>query len=55
MGDLGVDVIRYYIIHDRAGARAFNKQAIIPQSLDHNVEILKAAFCRGATEPLASG
>jgi hypothetical protein len=51
---LGIDVIRYYVLHHWAGADAFNEQAIISQSLDDNIECLKRLSCRRSTEPLAS-
>jgi len=50
----GVDIGAYQVLFDRIGAYTFNKQAFVPQPLDHYVEILKPELCGNLVKPIVS-
>jgi hypothetical protein len=54
VGPSGVDIGRHQVLLDRIGAYTFNKQAFVPQSLDHYIEILESERCGNLLKPIVS-
>jgi len=54
LGPSGIDIGDHQVLFDRIGAYTFNKQAFVPQALNHYVEILKPELCGNLVKPIVS-